>query len=154
MIQRMIRSLLMGVSNKRTSHEGFLRISLQREAALGSRPQPYIFDVDYFDGHLQGSFSASLEHLGTDENNHLHMPYRIGERLDLGSLLSPVDLRGFKSHLDRQLIDGDGKPYSLVVVSDELPQRDFELFGIRFRFESYGTFRARPLYLFLQAHPQ
>ena len=68
--------------------------------------------------------------------------------------MSSANFAWFKRRLDRALIDGDGKPYSLVIVCDGLPQRDLNLFGISFRSEGHGVFRARPVYLFLQAYPQ
>ena len=36
----------------------------------------------------------------------------------------------------------------------ELPNQDFEVAGIHFRNEAFGMFRARPLYLFVQAMPR
>ena len=152
MIQRMIRSLLMGASAKRTSHEGFLRISLQRPYTRERGEQRYLFDIDFFDETLQGACFVSLQ--ASEANPQFQIQYRIGEPIDFATLLPLPTFQRLKAMLDRALIEGDGAAYSLVVVCDELPQRDFELFGIRFRFENYGTFRARPLYLFLQAHPQ
>ena len=67
--------------------------------------------------------------------------------------MSPGNFAKLKRMLDRALIEGDGKPFSLVVVCDELPPNDFEIFGIRFRAESHAVFRARPVYLFVQAYP-
>ena len=152
LLQRMIRSLLMGIAARRTSDEGFLRISLKRPYTRERGEQRYLFDIEFFDGTLQGACFVSLQ--ASEANPQFQIQYRIGEPIDFATLLPLPTFQRLKAMLDRELIQGDGRPYSLVLVCDELPQRDFELFGIRFRFESYGTFRARPLYLFLQAHPQ
>ena len=161
MLQRLIRALLRAVAAKRTGgDDGFLRVSLQREdsstfhnGAPSSR-QPYLFDVDYFDGNLQGSFFASLDEIGHEEHDHFHFAYNIGGAIDFEHVMTSANFGWLQRMLDRALIEGDGKPYSLVVVCDGLPQRDLEIFGIRFRAESHSVFRARPVYLFLQAYPQ
>ena len=157
MLQRMIRALLRAVAAKRTGgDDGFLRVSLQREDSStfhsGAPPsrQPYIFDVDYFDGNLQGSFFASLDEIGQEEHDHFNFAYKIGDAIDFERVMSSANFGWFKRRLDRALIDGDGKPYSLVVVCDGLPQHDFEIFGIRFRAESHAAFKARPVYLFVE----
>ena len=71
MLQRLIRGLLQTVAAHRTSDEGFIRISLQREdsSKIHGAPsqQPYLFDVDFFDGRLQGSFFASLDEIGHED---------------------------------------------------------------------------------------
>ena len=160
MLQRLIRALLQAVAAKRTGDDGFVRISLQQEDSStfrsGAPPsrQPYLFDVDFFDGNLQGSFFASLEEIGHEENDHCDFEYNIGEVIDFEHEMTPVQFGRLKRMLDRALIDGDGKPFSLVIVCDELPPGDFEIFGLRFRAESHGVFRARPVYLCLQAYPQ
>ena len=69
-------------------------------------------------------------------------------------MMSAASLHRLKSLLDRTLIEGDGEAYSLAVVCDELPTADFELHKIRFRMESFGMYRASPLYMFLQAYPE
>ena len=62
MMQRVIRSLLRGVAALRENPDGFIRVSLQREEAVDVTPEtppssePYLFDADFFDGELQGSF--------------------------------------------------------------------------------------------------
>ena len=157
MLQRMIRALLWAVAAKRTGgDDGFLRVSLQREDSstlhTGAPPsrQPYLFDVDYFDGNLQGSFFASLDEIGQEEHDHFNFAYKIGDAIDFERVMSSANFGWFKRRLDRALIDGDGKPYSLVVVCDGLPQHDFEIFGIRFRAESHAAFKARPVYLFVE----
>ena len=160
MIQRLIRSLIQAFSVRRTDHEGFLRISLQKEDSStlhnGAPPsrQPYLFDVDFFDGNLQGSFFASLDEIGQEEHDHFNFAYNVGDEIHFDRVMSSANFAWFKRRLDRALIDGDGKPYSLVIVCDGLPQRDLNLFGISFRSEGHGVFRARPVYLFLQAYSQ
>ena len=152
MIQRLIRSMIQALSFP----EGFLRISLQKEDSStvrsGAPPsrQPYLFDVDFFDGNLQGSFFASLDEIGQEEHDHFNFAYKIGDAIDFERVMSSANFGWFKRRLDRALIDGDGKPYSLVVVCDGLPQHDFDIFGIRFRAESHAAFKARPVYLFVE----
>ena len=159
MLQRLIRALLQAVAAKRTGDDGFVRISLQQEDSStvrsGAPPsrQPYLFDVDFFDGNLQGSFFASLEEIGHEENDHFDFEYNVGEVIDFEHGMTRFQFGRLKRMLDRALIEGDGKPFSLVIVCDELPPGDFEIFGLRFRAESHGVFRARPVYLFLQAYP-
>jgi len=156
LIQRLVRTLLQSVASKRTATDGFLRISLQRSVQTRSGPErsdrPYIFDIHFFDDQLTGSFFVRVEQLG--DAHDFQIPYSIGEPLDFRSILSPGDFTRFRKSLDRALIEGDGKAFSLVVVSSDLRDNDFEVADIRFRREGHGIFRARPLYLFLQAHPE
>ena len=160
MIQRVIRSLLQAITARRTGRDSFLRISLQQEDSTtfraGAPPsrKPYLFDVDYFDGQLEGVFVEDLYQLGHEEHDHFRFTYSIGEAISFEQHMSATDYRRLKQMLDRALIEGDGKPFSLVVVCDELPPLDFDVYGLRFRAESHGVFRARPVYLFLQAYPQ
>ena len=157
MLQRLISSLLQAFASRRTDHdERFVRISLQEEDSTGAPPsrQPYLIDVDYFDDNLEGTFFAGQEQLGREEHDHFHFAYNVGDAIDFERVMSSTNFRRLKRMLDRALIEGDGKPYSLVVVCDGLPQRDLEIFGIHFRAESHGVFRARPVYLFVQAYPQ
>ena len=155
-IHRLVRSVIQALSFP----EGFLRISLQKEDSStfhnGAPPsrQPYLFDVDFFDGNLEGTFFASLEQLGREEHDNFHFAYNVGDEIDFERVMSAANFGWLKRMLDRALIAVDGMPYSLVVVCDGLPQRDLDIFGIRFRAESHGVFRARPVYLFLQAYPQ
>ena len=145
---------------RRTDHEGFLRISLQQEDSStvhsGAPPsrQPYLLDIDFFDGNLEGTFFASLEQLGREEHDNSHFAYNVGDEIDFERVMSSANFGWLKRMLDRALIEGDGMPYSLVVVCDGLPQSDLDIFGFRFRAESHGVFRARPVYLFLQAYSQ
>ena len=156
MIQRLIRSVIEALSFP----GGFLRISLQQEDSStvrsGAPPsrQPYLLDIDFFDGNLEGTFFGSLDQIGHDEHDHFHFAYNVGDEIHFDRVMSSAKFAWFKRRLDRALIDGDGKPYSLVVVCDGLPQRDLNIFGISFRAESHAVFRARPVYLFLQAYPQ
>ena len=157
LIQRLVRTLLQSVASKRTATDGFLRISLQRSVQPRSGPEhsvrPYLFDIDLFDGHLTGSFFVRVEQLGLAHD--FQIPYSIGEPLDFRSILTPADFTHFRKSLERALIEGDGKSFSLVVVSNDLPpDNNFEVGHISFRSEGHGIFRARPLYLFLQAHPE
>ena len=160
MIQRLIRSLIQAFSVRRTDHEGFLRISLQQEDSStvrsGAPPsrQPYLLDIDFFDGNLEGTFFSSLDQIGHEEHDHFHFSYHVGDEIHFERVMSSANFGWLKRMLDRALIEGDGMPYSLVVVCDGLPQRDLNIFGISFRAESHAVFRARPVYLFLQAYPQ
>ena len=80
--------------------------------------------------------------------------YNVGDEIDFERVMSSANFTWLKRMLDRALIEGDGKTYSLVVVCDGLPQRDLDIFGIRFRAGSNGVFRARLVYLFLQAYTE
>ena len=157
LLQRLIRSLLRGVAALGAHTDSFIRLSLQREDGADvthdtpPSSEPYVFDADFFDGELQGSFFASLDQLGVD---HFHFAYNLGEAIDFERHLSQEDFRLFKRNLDRALIEGDGKPHLLVVVCDGLLPRDFDLYGLQFRFDGNAAFRARPVYIFLQARQQ
>lgn len=100
--------------------------------------------------NCKAPFFKRLEQLGV---YHFHFPYRIGEAIDFATHLPQAEFQLFKQMLDRALIEGDGKGYSLVVFCDGLPQVDFELYGMRFRSEGNAAFRVRPLFVFLQAYP-
>ena len=134
MIQRLIRSLIQAFSVRRTEHEGFLRISLQKEdfstVRSGAPPsrQPYLLDIDFFDGNLD------------EEHDHFHFAYNVGDEIHFERVMSSANFGWLKRMLDRALIEGDGMPYSLVVVCDGLPQRDLDILGIRFRAESHAVF--------------
>ena len=73
------------------------------------------------------------------------MEYTLGESIPERLVLVSVPAR-----LERALIESSGRVYSLVVVAPGLPEEDFSIGSIRFRFDTIG-FRASPLYIFVQA---
>ena len=131
-----------------SSHSG---ICIRRRINHGPG-QPYIFEVQYFDGELLGSFFIGVDGLGEEE--HFRIPYALGADIDFAKILPRPEFKLLKTALERTLIAEDGQAFSLVVIAPELPNQDFEVAGIHFRNEGYGTFRARPIYLFLQATSQ
>ena len=147
MLQKLIRGLLKKIAS-RSSVAGDIRLTLQRDGP----GQPYIFEVQYFDGELLGSFFIGVDGLGEEE--HFRIPYALGADIDFAKILPRPEFKLLKTALERTLIAEDGQAFSLVVIAPELPNQDFEVAGIHFRNEAFGMFRARPLYLFLQATSQ
>ena len=89
MLQRLIRSLLQVFASRRTDHdERIVRISLQTEDSSGApRSRPlYLFDLDFFNGNLEGTFFASLEQLGREE--HFRFAYNLGDPIDFENHMS------------------------------------------------------------------
>ena len=91
----------------------FVRVALQ----TGSRPdwtRPYILDVFYdaFDGELHVSLLTPLA--GRDVPDILVPGYRVGSRIP-ETAFRP----GMREELERELLSGDGKACSLVVVAPE-----------------------------------
>ena len=148
MLQRLIRGLLKRVGRSCTSGEGQIRLSLQRDVPNAK----YIFEVEYFDEELLGSFFLDLDRLGEDE--HFRIPYSLGQPIEFAKVLKRNEFKQMQDALERTLINEDGQAFSLVVITPELPNQDIELGGIHFRNEGFGTFRARPIYIFVQATPQ
>ena len=147
MLQRLIRGLLKMIAS-RSSVASDIRLTLQRDGP----GQPYIFEVQYFDGELLGSFFIGVDGLG--EEAHFRIPYAIGDNIDFGKILPRSEFKLLKTALERIFVAEDGQAFSLVVIAPEFPNQDFEVAGIRFRNEAFGVFRARPVYLFVQATPQ
>ena len=82
MIQRLIRSVIEALSFP----GGFLRISLQKEDSStvrsGAPPsrQPYLLDIDFFDGNLEGTFFSSLDQIGHEEHDQSNFHTMSGTR--------------------------------------------------------------------------
>ena len=91
---------------------------------------------------------------GLGQEEHFRIPYALGADIDLAKILPRPEFKLLQIALERTLIAEDGQAFSLVVIAPELPNQDFEAAGIHFRNESFGMFRARPLYLFVQAMPR
>ena len=147
MVQKLIRGLLKKIAS-RSSAAGDMRLTLQRDGP----GQPYIFEVQYFDGELLGSFFIGADGLGQEE--HFRIPYALGADIELAKILPRPEFKLLQIALERTLVAEDGQAFSLVVIAPDLPSQDFEVAGIHFRNEAFGMFRARPLYLFVQAMPR
>ena len=145
MLQRLIRGLLKKVGSRCTSAEGQIRLSLQRDVPNAK----YIFEVEYFDEELFGSFFLDLDRLGEDE--HFRIPYSLGQPIEFAKILKRNEFKQLQNALERTLVAEAGQAFSLVVIAPGLPNQDLELGGVHFRNEGYGTFRARTIYLFVQA---
>ena len=148
MLQRLIRGLLKKVASRCASVECQVRLSLQRDVP----GQPYIFEVHFFDEELVGAFFIGVDGLGEEE--HFRIPYSLEDDIDFAKILPRSEFKLLKIALERTFVAEDGHSFSLVVIAPELPNQDFEAAGIHFRNESFGMFRARPLYLFVQAMPR
>ena len=158
LLQRLIRTLLRDVAAAADSNEGPFRISLQRDDAFYEKSahprdmppsrQTYMFDILFLEGELHLSFFAPLGRL---HESQYTIPYRIGEHLELSHWVSERVLPRLKKLLDRALIEGDGKKYSMTLLANGLPERDAVISGIPWRHVNGDAFRARPVFLFLQA---
>ena len=103
------------------------------------------------DGELDLAFFTTLDEL---KNRRLvSVPYRIGDPIDLGAL-DPRDIDRLNQLTKKALIESDGEKYSLLVQCAELPSQDFDIHDIAFRNIYFGVFKAKPLFLFIQAHPR
>ena len=145
MLQRLIRGLLKKIAIRCTSAEGQIRLSVRRDVPS----QPYVFEMDYFDGELLGSFFVELDRLGGEE--HFRIPYSLGQSIEFAKILKRNEFKQLHNALERTLVAEAGQAFSLVVIAPGLPNQDLKLGGVHFRNEGYGTFRARPIYLFVQA---
>ena len=146
MLQRLIRGLLKKIGSRCKSADAHIRVSLQRDAPNGK----YIFEADFFDDELLASFFIGVDGLGEEE--HFRLPYALGDGIDFAKILKRNEFKQLQNALERTLVAEAGQAFSLVVIAPGLPNQDLELGGVHFRNEGYGTFRARPIYLFVQAY--
>ena len=111
---------------------------------------PYLFKATYLGGEdreLELLFFTTLE----DDRDNFE-PYKFGEKIDFSRYVrNTAALARLSAMLERALIEGDGKNYSLVCVCLEIPEESFQIPGIQFRFVGNAAFRAWPLFLFTQA---
>ena len=94
-----------------SSHSG---ICIRRRINHGPC-QPYIFEVQYFDGELLGSFFIGVDGLGEEE--HFRIPYALGADIDFAKILPRPEFKLLKTALERTLIAEDGQAFSLVVIA-------------------------------------
>ena len=155
MLGRFIGHLLTRLSKQATSPIHRLMLTLQRDDSveLSDRPVstfPYLFKATYLGGEdreLELLFFTTLEN---DRDNF--EPYNFGDKIDVSRYVrNTAALARFSAMLERALIEGDGKNYSLVCVCLELPEESFQISGIQFRSVGNSAFRAWPLFLFTQA---
>ena len=111
---------------------------------------PYLFKATYLGGEdreLELLFFTTLEN---DRDNF--EPYNFGDKIDISRYVrNTAALARLSAMLERALIEGDGKNYSLVCVCLELPEENFQISGIQFRSVGNSAFRAWPLFLFTHA---
>ena len=155
MLGRFICHLLSRLSKLATSPIHRLMLTLQRDDSveLSDRPVstfPYLFKATYLGGEdreLELLFFTTLEN---DRDNF--EPYNFGDKIDISRYVrNTAALARLSAMLERALIEGDGKNYSLVCVCLEIPEESFQISGIQFRFVGNAAFRAWPLFLFTQA---
>ena len=160
MLQRLIRTLLRDIAAAAGS-DGPSRLNLQRDDASYERGTPprdmpasrqtYVFDLQFLMDDLHVSFFAPLDRLGEAQYT---IVYRIGEHLELSQWVPDRALARLRMLLDQALIAGDGKKYSLVLRAPALPRGDRAIAGIRWSNDGDDVFRARPVFVFLQAQPR
>ena len=155
MLGRFIGHLLSRLSKLATSPTHRLALTLQRDDSVELREPPvstfpYLFSATYLGGEqseLELLFFTSLEN---DRDNF--EPYNLGDKIDVSRYVrNAAALARLSAMLERALIDGDGKNYSVVCVCLEIPETTFQISGIQFRSVGNGAFRAWPLFLFTQA---
>ena len=155
MLGRFIGHLLTRLSKHATSPIHRLMLTLQRDDSveLSDRPVstfPYLFKATYLGGEdreLELLFFTTLEN---DRDNF--EPYNFGDKIDISRYVrNTAALARLSAMLEQALIEGDGKNYSLVCVCLELPEENFQISGIQFRFVGNAAFRAWPLFLFTHA---
>ena len=110
MLQKLIRGLLKKIAS-RSSVASDIRLTLQRDGP----GQPYIFEVQYFDRELLGSFFIGVDGLGEEE--HFRIPYALGADIDFAKILPRPEFKLLKTALERTLIAEDGQAFSLVVIA-------------------------------------
>ena len=148
MLLKFVRTLLQRVSSMiPTEARTFVRVTLQKEV----RPEladtsPYLIDafLDLVDHHLELDFLKLLD----DSTPDFALDYAVGQ--ELPETLFP---KGLNSRLERALIELSRHSFSLVVVAPGLREAAFSIGSIRFEHEEGVFFRARPLYIFIQASP-
>ena len=155
MLGRFIGHLLSRLSKLATSPIHRLALTLQRDDSIELREPPvstfpYLFSATYLGGEeseLELLFFTSLEN---DRDNF--EPYNLGDTIDVSRYVrNAAALARLSAMLERALIDGDGKKYSVVCVCLEIPETTFQISGIQFRSVGNSAFRAWPLFLFTQA---
>ena len=155
MLGRFIGHLLSRLSKLATSPIHRLMLTLQRDDSVELRDPPvstypYFFKATYLGGEdreLELLFFTTLEN---DRDNF--EPYNFGDKIDISRYVrNTAALARLSAMLERALIEGDGKNYSLVCVCLELPEENFQISGIQFRFVGNAAFRAWPLFLFTHA---
>jgi hypothetical protein len=168
MLQRLIRTLFRDIDEiqtRRGEMDQFIRISLQRDDStyekntgfneMGASMRPYVFDAFHEYGYMYLSFFADLSNLA---HSQFRIRYRIGDRLEFSSFMNEQVLTRVKYSLEQTLIEGNGRKFSLVVTGPYLPNLDTEIRGLRLKFDPNfhvtTTLRARPVFLFVQAHPR
>lgn len=149
MVLKLVRGLLRRLTALITQEEPtFIHLTLQRDDAENRRlssAQPCLFNafLDLVDGaSLELDFLESLDH----EPPALTIDYAPGD--EIPESLVPA---GTASRLRDALIEGNGRPFSLVVVAPGIPAHDFYIGSIFFRHEGGMAFRARPIYVFIDA---
>ena len=155
MLSKFISGLLGQLAGVATRPIQRLSLTLQRDNSVDFLEQPdsthdYIVRALYLgvpDGELELLFFTTIEN---DRDNFL--PYRLGEPLEVEAWYRNATARPrFRDALDLALKEGDGKMFSLVVVCFEFPETDFEIAGIKFKYQGHpGAFRAWPLILFIE----
>jgi len=125
----------------------FVRVTLQQDVGLElAYTSPYLIDafMDLEDGKLEIDVLKPLD----DSTPDSALDYAVGQ--DIPESLFPV---GLNSRLERALIELSRHAFSLVVVAPGLREASFNIASIRFQHEEGTFFRARPLYIFIQASP-
>ena len=132
-----------------------MMLTLQRDDSVELRDPPvstypYLFKATYLGGddrELELLFFTTLEN---DRDNF--EPYNFGDKIEISRYVrNTAALARLSAMLERALIEGDGKNYSLVCVCLEIPEESFQISGIQFRLVGNSAFRAWPLFLFTQA---
>ena len=153
MFLKFVRSIIRDVAERiPVEKRVHVRVTLQMDDPPGdNRPRyrrPYLLnaDMDFLDdGVLDGVLEVDFFRHFDQDTHDISMEYALGERIPERLVPASVPAR-----LERALIESSGRAFSVVVVAPGLPEEDFSIGSIRFRFDAIG-FRASPLYFFVQA---
>ena len=149
MLLKLVRSILRDVATRIPAEDrSLVRVTLQMDDAEDRRPRyqrRYLLNacLSFLDGNLEVAF---MKHLDPDSHD-ISVEYAVGDRIPEDAVPASVTAR-----LERALAEGNGRAFSLVLVAPGLPEEDFHIGSIHFRFDAVG-FRAHPLYFFVQASP-
>jgi len=155
MLTKLLRNLIAGVYEHIQDRDGcMLRVSLQRDLTdnddINSRwARPYVFHATFFDDFLE--LSLMLAHGDDETHKAVIQPYTPGQAISLHQHFP--EYRSLNARFEREWIEGDGAPHTLLVQCHDLPQqRDIDIAGLVLTWSpSQRAHIARPMYLFVQA---
>ena len=129
MILKFVAGLLRAVAERMpVGVEDSVHISLQRDDGRPPADRPYVFvaSIDP-EGQLELSFFKGIE----GDPDAVVQDYAPGSRIPAAAI---ARAEGIGARIEGELIEGNGKASSLVLVAPRLAPRDFHLAALRFRY--------------------